>query len=346
MPGDEDCKKDMTPVDLSLAINYLPAVACLTKTLLITSSLAIVNSEHSLGAFTIIALMLNVDKVCSSERIFNGNSVMYMILLSWFLNYLRQGMQSAPAAAGVICVMWMLFSLVMLMEPNQLRGYLSLDPSPRFGWGETAQVDVRPGRFQASRYVPTVVNTVCVGAVSFVHMESEPGWLKVCRSIGFAMLCVTWVYLVGVWQRCGSSQQQLFTQNMLGRFCPVLFVYPVFTIPYFLLSVLGLVCLYVDIHGGGLRLSLLSYYGLTPLTGGARDEPRERCHEYGEQRQDARGSWEHSADGLRERAEIDADSSNMVSLNMINTSIEEETEEELEAYFRSACQERRGSAAV
>ena len=46
MASDEDIKKEMNNVDLSLADNYLPAVACMIKTLWISCLLVMVGSEH------------------------------------------------------------------------------------------------------------------------------------------------------------------------------------------------------------------------------------------------------------------------------------------------------------
>jgi hypothetical protein len=66
------------------------------------------------------------------------------------------------------------------------------------------------------------------------------------------------VYVVGVWQRCCASGQNLFTRNLIGRFCPVLFVFPAQALVFCLLCIVAMVCLYVDIHGGGMRCMLLS----------------------------------------------------------------------------------------
>lgn len=321
MPADCDCKKEMAHVDLSLAINYLPAVACIVKTVIIATAMALAKAEHAFGAFTIIALTLNIDKVVSSERIFNGNAVLFMVLLSWFLNHLRQGMEAWTALGAALSVWWVLFGLCLLLEPNHFRPYLSLDPAPRFGWGVSVPVAPRGERSVATRYIPVVVNTVCIGVSAFTRLDGESGWFRITRSVAFASLCVTWVYVVGVWQRCGTAHQPLMTQNMLARFCQVLYLYPAAACVYAALSAVGLVCLYLDIHAGGLHCFLLSRHG---------------C-EAGEGRADAGGQGLHSHSASLQHAQGLAAADDVI----LETIDEEEPDVDLEACFRTACQERR-----
>lgn len=46
-----NAKEEAMPgIDLSLAVNYIPAVECLSKTFAIVSSMAFVSEQHDLGA--------------------------------------------------------------------------------------------------------------------------------------------------------------------------------------------------------------------------------------------------------------------------------------------------------
>jgi len=340
MSTDEEAsKKEMPPVDLSLAVNYLPAVACVIKTLWISCMLCMVAPNHALGAFSVVQLMLNLDAVVSSERIFNGNAVLCTVLFSWFVNFLRQGMDSAPVVGNSLCAFWMLFSLAMLLEPNHIRAYVSLDPSPRLGWGESGPVTVDPARLRYGRYVPLLVHTLCVGMLFFVRMDMEPNWLKVMRSTAFAVLCVVWVYVVGVWQRCCASGHNLFTRNLIGRFSPVLFVYPAMALVFCLVCIVCLVCLYVDVHGGGMRCFMLSSCcresGAEP---GVDDAELLRASQAVERPFADRGAADTGYRGTNLKVDFIQNSEEM----QIST-IEEENEEDIESCFRMAYEERRGA---
>ena len=250
----------MAQIDLSLAINYLPALSCLLKTVLMASTLSVMHSAHMFGGATLFALSLNVDRIITGERIFNGNAILCMILFSWLLNYLRLGIQGDPGAAGlVLSIWWQMMSMCLLMEPQRLRGMLALDSAGQGGgsWSAPARIHVDPSKWQFQRAVPTVLNSIGIGLIAFMRADAESASFKIGRSVVFAVLCITWVYVVGVWQRCGASHQPFYTQNMLSRFCPVLFVEPALAVLFVMMSLGGLVYLYIDLHAGGVdRLGL------------------------------------------------------------------------------------------
>jgi len=213
---------------------------------------------------------------------------------------------------------------------------------------------VRACQLRFTKYVPLLMNTFCICMLFFVRLEMEPGWLRVMRSVGFSVLCVVWVYVVGVWQRCGASNQHLFTQNILVRFCPVLFVYPVMSLLYFMLCVVALVCLYVDIHAGGLRFCLLSGYAQAGFAApgaaqGFAQRPRDEdgCgDDAGTMLDDAEllRSCSAARGGLGSGGAVD-DFSAVSGTMHLNAIEEDDNEEDLEACFRTAYQERRSGYA-
>jgi hypothetical protein len=249
MPSSPSGKPDdMAHIDLSLAINYLPAVSCILKTLLMSSTLIMVTSEHNLGVFTIFAMLLNLDKVVSGERIFNGNAVLCLILLSWFLNYLRVGMKHVPVFTGSVSVFWAIFSLTIILEPARVRRIIATD-----SWGDTTLVNPKPHHWNLKRLGPSIVNTLWICLISFTHLEEETGSFKIARSLSFSILCVAWVYIVGVWQRCGQTHMAIFTQNLLARFSPILFSPPLVCLGFIFVCVFALLYLYVEHHCGGFK---------------------------------------------------------------------------------------------
>lgn len=296
----------MPGIDLSLAVNYIPAVECLSKTVAIVSTLAFVDERHDLGAFLIIALMLNVDRVFACTRIFDGNAVLCTLLGSWIINFLRVSSEAPKFLNPLVTTVWCCFALCLLMEPGQLKPFIlsESEQGSLGGWGASERIDVSPGGGRIGRLkriAPVLATTVCVGAIAFTRMEQE-GWaVRFGRSMSFSVLCVIWIYLVGVWRRSGGVLNT-FTQNLIGRFCPVLFVNSVCAVFFSLASLVGLGYLYYLMH----YVPLSSPSSVT-------SESRE----------------ESVAQGP-----------------IMTTIIEEENDEDLEAYFRSARQGQMGGGSV
>ena len=99
-------EEGMPGIDLSLAVNFIPAVECLTKTVAIVASMAFVAEQHDLGAFLVIALMLNLDRVFVCTRIFDGNAVLCAILGSWVINFLRVASEAPCFVNPLVTVVW------------------------------------------------------------------------------------------------------------------------------------------------------------------------------------------------------------------------------------------------
>ena len=243
----------MPGIDLSLAVNYIPAVECLSKTLAIVSSMAFVSDQHDLGAFMIIALMLNIDRVCACTRIFDGNAVLCTILGSWIVNFLRVSSDAPKFINPFVAIVWCFGSLCLLLEPAKLKPYILPEGEPSGGgngWGPSVRVDVSADGGRAcrlKRIVPVLINTVCVGTIAFTRMDRE-GWaVKFGRSMSFSVLCVVWVYLIGVWRRSGGAFNT-FTQNLVGRFCPVLFVNSVCAALFVVACLVGFGYLYYEMQ--------------------------------------------------------------------------------------------------
>ncbi len=155
------------------------------------------------------------------------------------------------------------------------------------------------------RIVPILATSVCVGTIAFTQMESE-GWaVRFGRSLSFSALCVVWVYLVGVWRRSGGAFNT-FTQNLIGRFCPVLFVNAVCASLFVAACLVGLGYLYFEMHR--------SPPG--PAQAASGEDYREVC-----------------MNGAQAPLEC----------GQMMATVEEETEEDLEACLRLARQGRGGS---
>lgn len=253
----------------------------------------------------IIALMLNIDRVFACTRIFDGNAVLCSVLGSWIVNFLRVSAEAPKFINPFVSAMWCFWALCLLLEPVKLRPFILPEGETLGGgngWGPSVRVDVSAdgGRMcRLKRVVPVLVNTVCVGTIAFTRMDRE-GWaVKLGRSMSFSVLCVVWVYLIGVWRRSGGTFNT-FTQNLVGRFCPVLFVNSVCAALFVVACLVGFGYLYYDMQRPPLG----------PSGGGQTSQDYREV------------SLEVAATGP------------------VIPTIEEETDEDLEACFRAARQGR------
>lgn len=201
-------------IDLSLAVNYLPAVECSLKGMFLCFVLGFISPGEHLGVYTIMALLLNIDRVVSHRRIFDGNALLCTILASHAINFLRAGVTSSPFfLAPFVSIIWVACSVLLVAEPPFLTEYLA-------------------ERTLLKRVLPSLVTGFGIGFLAFTPLNSEASGLKFFRSLGFLAMCVIWVYVIGVWRRNGMNDT--FNQNLVAKFCPFLFVPIGFSIVFLL----------------------------------------------------------------------------------------------------------------
>jgi hypothetical protein len=166
--------------------------------------LAFISPGEHLGVYTIMSLLLNIDQVISHRRIFDGNALLCTILASHVINFLRAGVTTSPFFLAVfVSIVWVSCSVLLVTEPPFLTEYLT-------------------ERNMLKRVLPSLVTGFGIGFLAFTPLHTEALGLKFARSLGFLLMCVVWVYMIGVWRRNGMNDT--FSQNLIATFCPVLFV--------------------------------------------------------------------------------------------------------------------------
>ena len=107
-------KKPMPPIDLSLAINFIPAVVCLCKAALISFCLSILRPGEHMGGFVVFVMVLNLDRAVSCARIFDENAVQCCILAAWVINFLRGVAGEPKFMVQLATYLWFIFGYCLL----------------------------------------------------------------------------------------------------------------------------------------------------------------------------------------------------------------------------------------
>lgn len=321
-------KPSMPPIDLTLAVNFIPAVVCLCKAVLMSFSLSMLDPGEHLGGFVIFVMMLNIDRAVSSARIFDENAVQCCILASWVLNHLRSLAASPKPVAPIATFLWLVFSYCLVAEPRVVQEFFVM-----YGHGSG-------GVFK--RILPGIITSAFVMVMAFTHLHDESWIVKSSRSVGFACLCVSWVYVVSVWRpKPRHNGGCVFECHLLlSRFCLVLYVYWIVAVLYAVGCVALMVYHYIQIHvvkSGG--FSGCGSGGLNSECNSCVDD-KNSLSEVSIMINDIRNSESAVPCSLNTRKAL---SVNMVGIEgpmeEMNT-IDEEDDEDLEAIFRSACQNR------
>jgi hypothetical protein len=227
----------MPSIDLTLAINYLPAVEVVMKVAAVSSCLALVGSEM-LGMLSIMALLLSVDRSLGNTFILDGNALQYSVLLSWFVNHLRASAHAPPLVLPMASVLWWLTGYMLVVEPRPVQEFFVL-----YGVGTG-------GRMR--QLLPALTNNLFVALFTFLPCAEESGGSRVMRSLVYTLLCVLWVYMVTVWRTAPlqpSGGMCVFTCHaLIARFSPVLYLHWTMACGYALASIAAMLYHYVALH--------------------------------------------------------------------------------------------------
>lgn len=230
-------RNSMPPIDLTLAINFIPAVVCLCKAALISLSLSFLRPGHYLGGFVILAMMLNIDRAVSCARIFDENAVQFCIISAWGINFLRSTVPYTNKILNpVAMVLWLCFTCCLVLEPKAVQEFFVI-----YGHGSG-------GVFK--RVLPSIITGLFIVVMAFIPFQAEPPLITGIRSLSFAGLCVTWVYVVSIWRpKPRHNGSCVFECHLLlSRFCPILYIDREVAVFYVVCCVIILTFHYVDIH--------------------------------------------------------------------------------------------------
>ena len=194
-------------VDLSLAVNYLPACACLAKMLVFMLAVTLIPEGREVDGLVVLAAMLYVDRLLTRNIIFDANAILIAVLFANAHAGIRavSTHRAFQSLMDGLFVFWAAGSLALICEPRGVKQAMDR----RATW---------------AKIVPVLLMLLIVVATSHFHADMEPGAVRCCRALAFTLLSFAWIYIVGVRAPHGIEYLKENSCQFVARLSPVLYV--------------------------------------------------------------------------------------------------------------------------
>lgn len=193
-------------IDLTLAVNYVPACACAVQSVALSFVLCGLHSVRLLPAYVAVCLALVVDRSSRPGfmRIFDGSSVLFSIFLAHCVATLQE-------FGASLFHLWPFLHVLFSLEWPCAAMYLLLKPPCR---REMLKVWLFCSCFRVS-------------CCAFLHRPDaqEHRLVRVGRDLAFAGLCLVWTYVVGLYRRRLTQQPTDSAVHFAIYFWPVLYAH-------------------------------------------------------------------------------------------------------------------------
>jgi hypothetical protein len=206
-------------VDLTLAVNYLPACACLGKILIFSMVIVLIPPGEETKGFVPLAAVLYMDRLITRNIIFDASA----ILMAVFFANVHAAIQATATRHAYQLFLWGLHTcwamtcLLLIAEPPQAKRLTTL---------------------MANKVVPVAMMLVIVVATAYVQSPLEPGVVRACRAVAFTLLSFAWIYVVGIHSPHGIEYLKETSCQFVARLAPVLYS-PLWLIAVFSPAVVG-----------------------------------------------------------------------------------------------------------
>jgi hypothetical protein len=249
-------------VDLSLAVNYLPACICMGKMIVFMLIVAAIPLGSEVDAFVCLAAMLYVDRLVTRNIIFDANA----ILLAIFFANVHAGIRAISvhrAYQGLVDGMflfWAMGSLVLISEPDAVKRIIDR-------------------RARIARLGPVLLMLLVVAGISHFNAPLETASVRGCRAIAFTLLSFAWIYIVGVHTTHGIEYLKENSCQFVARLAPVLYSPAWIAIAFTIGAVGGFVLQYMRLTQKSAHLLATEEY--------EKGDDVEACLQYVERKQQA-----------------------------------------------------------
>jgi hypothetical protein len=198
----------MQRVDLTLAVNYLPACTCLGKLLVFMLAIGLIpgSDESVRGGYLTLAALLYMDRVITRNIIFDANAILMAVFFANVHAVIRTKgtMRTYPILMAGLHICW-----------ANTCGLLIADPIPVRRLFER--------RLTAAKIVPVVMLLVIAVGTSYFQEDLEPSPLRACRALAFTLLAFAWIYVVGIHTQLGLEYLKENSAQFVARLAPILY---------------------------------------------------------------------------------------------------------------------------
>jgi hypothetical protein len=197
----------MQRVDLTLAVNYLPACTCLGKLLVFMLAISFIPSEGvAPNAYLLLAAVLYMDRMITRNIIFDANAILLAVFFANVHAAIRAHgtMRTYPVLMGGLHICWVNTCALLIAEPVSVR-------------------EILQRRLTMSRVVPVAMLLVIIVGTSYFQEDLEPSPIRACRAIAFTLLTFAWIYVVGIHSQHGLEYLKENSCQFVARLAPVLY---------------------------------------------------------------------------------------------------------------------------
>lgn len=205
----------MQNIDLSLAINYIPACTCLFRMALYSIVDMFVFDWHDARLRATLGFVLYLDRVVQGKGMFfDGNSIIFTAFFAHEFQYIRKYSNNLDFTVLMVYFVWGL-----------LAAFITADAHP-----------VTQNIANMVKLNSTLIQTICtISILSFLlyHTAINEHYLcDVVKANLFGIVSVIWIYIIGL------KRGTITTHSILVRFLPVLILPIWMSLVYFLLTFL------------------------------------------------------------------------------------------------------------
>ena len=215
-------------VDLRLAVNYLPACACLGKMLVLMLAMGLIPSGQEVDCLITLASMLYIDRLITRNMIFDANAILLAIYFANVHSHIR-AVSTHRAYGGLVDGMflcWAMGSVVLISEPHVVKSILER-------------------RARATKLGPVLLMLFVITAIAHFQAPLEPGGLRATRAVAFTLLAFAWIYIVGIHTPRGIEYLKENSCQFVAQLSPVLYVSLWIAVAFTLAATAGLIVQYM-----------------------------------------------------------------------------------------------------
>lgn len=200
----------MQTVDLTLAVNYLPACGCLVRLILLMLALAIVPAgDEILGGYLTIAALLYLDRTLTHKIIFDGNAILMAVFFANTHAAIRASaggtVRGYPVIVGAGHFLWAAGCILLIADPPLIRQAL----------------DSR--KVAGNKLIPVGAMLIVIVISAYFQYDLEPILIRACRGLAFTLLAFAWIYVVGIHSNQGVGYLKETSWQFITRLAPVLY---------------------------------------------------------------------------------------------------------------------------